>query len=66
MSEAEINELREKILQGISVAFQRLVEQKERNGEELVFSQDGKIVRIKAAEIRKEPLPNGAALNGSK
>ena len=53
MSELEIKEIREKILLGLSVSFQRLVEQKERNGEELVFSQNGKIVKVKAADIRK-------------
>jgi len=51
MSEFEIKETREKILKGLTIAFQRLVEQKKKSGEELVFSQDGKIVRIKAGEI---------------
>ena len=53
MSDIEIKEIREKILRGIFVAFQRLIEQKERNGEELVFSQGGKIVKVKAADISK-------------
>lgn len=53
MSEIEIKDIRERILKGLSVAFQRLVVQKEKNGEELVFSEDGKIVKIKASKISK-------------
>jgi hypothetical protein len=51
MGEKEIVELREKILSGIALAFQRLVEQKSRDNEELVFSQNGKIVKVKARDL---------------
>jgi hypothetical protein len=52
MGEKEIVELREKILSGIALAYQRLVEQKSRNDEELVFSQNGKIVKVKARDLK--------------
>ena len=51
MSEIEINETRDKILAGLDLAFRRLVEQKRRDDEELVFAPEGKIVHIKAADI---------------
>ena len=52
MGDKEIAELREKILSGIALSFQRLVEQKRKNDEELVFSQNGEIVRVKARDLR--------------
>lgn len=52
MSEKEIKELREKILQGITLAFRKLVEQKAKDDKDLVFSEGGKIVRIKAKDIK--------------
>lgn len=52
MSEQEKRDLRTKILSGITLAFERLVEQKKREDAELVFSEDGKIVRIKARDLK--------------
>ena len=46
--------LREKILKGIQISFEKLVKETARNDEELVFEEDGKIVRIKAKNILKE------------
>lgn len=51
MMNEEIKEIREKILQGLELAFQRLVEQKKREDEELVFSKDGKIYKVKARDL---------------
>jgi hypothetical protein len=51
MDDKEIIELRTKILKGISLSFQRLVEEKKKNDEELVFFRDGKIVKIKARDL---------------
>lgn len=45
--------IRLKILQGIELAFQRLVEKKSKENGELIFSKDGQIIRIKAKEIQK-------------
>ena len=47
----DIKELEKKILEGIALAYQKLVEQKKKEDEELVFSQDGKIVVVKARDL---------------
>jgi urease accessory protein UreE len=49
--ETEIKELREKILKGLSLAFERLVERKRKNDGDLVLWQDGGIVVVKARDI---------------
>ncbi len=54
MDEKEIIEIRTKILEGVSLAFRRLVEQKKKNNEDLVFSQDGKIIKIRACDLPEE------------
>ena len=46
--------IREKILKGLEISFERLVKEKAKNDEELVFSENGEIVRIKAKDILKE------------
>ena len=46
--------LREKILKGIQISFEKLVKEKARDDEELIFSENGQIVRIKAKDILKE------------
>ena len=53
-SDKTFDRLREKILKGIQISFEKLVKEKAKNDDELVFSEDGKIVRIKAKEILKE------------
>lgn len=45
--------IRAKILQGIELSFQRLLEKKSKENGELIFSKDGQIVRIKAKELLK-------------
>jgi hypothetical protein len=45
------NELRSKILKGLDLTFTRLVKAKQKSGGYLVFSREGKIVRVKASEI---------------
>jgi hypothetical protein len=51
--ESKIVLLRESILKGIELAFQRLVEKKSKENGELVFSKDGKIFYIKAKDLLK-------------
>ncbi|MCL2502753.1 MAG: hypothetical protein FWE30_05465 [Bacteroidales bacterium] len=52
MSEKECNELSEKILKGINLAFARLLREKQRNNYDLVISRDGqKVERVKATEL---------------
>lgn len=47
----EMKEVEQKILQGLELAFRRLVEQKKREDGELVFSKDGKIYKVKARDL---------------
>lgn len=51
MSELETRELRETILQGLNITFERLVQEKKQDNSELAFARKGQIVRIKADEI---------------
>lgn len=47
----EMKEVEQKILQGLELAFRRLVEEKKREDGELVFSKDGKIYKVKARDL---------------
>ena len=47
----EMKEVEQKILQGLELAFQRLVEEKKREDGELVFSKGGKIYKVKARDL---------------
>ncbi|AGY53852.1 hypothetical protein BRDCF_p1225 [Bacteroidales bacterium CF] len=51
MSELETKELRDSILNGLNISFQRLIQEKKKNNSELAFSNKGKIVKVKAAEL---------------
>ena len=53
MNDKEIAELREKILKGIALSFEKLVQSKIKTNGELVFSIDGEIVFIKAKDLIK-------------
>jgi hypothetical protein len=46
--------LREKILKGIEISFEKLVKEKAKNDEELIFDEDGQIIRVKAKDILKD------------
>ena len=51
MNEQEIREFEENVVKGANIAFQRLVSQKKKENGELVFSYEGQIIRVKAADI---------------
>ncbi len=51
MNEQELREFEENIVKGANMAFQRLVSQKKKENGELVFSRNGKIIRVKAADL---------------
>ena len=51
MSEIEIKQMQEKINAGILLARKRLIEVKKEDGE-LVVVRDGKIVRLKAKDLK--------------
>ena len=46
--------IREKILKGLEISFEKSVKEKAKNDEELIFEENGKIVKIKAKDILKE------------
>jgi hypothetical protein len=52
MTEKEVDALREKIVKGITLAHERLVEQKKKEDGEFVFAKDGKIVVVKARDLK--------------
>ncbi len=53
MSTVEFNRLSQKIEAGIQLASKKLLEKTKKEGGELIFSKHGKVVRIKARDIKK-------------
>ena len=47
-------ELRNKILKGIDLAVERLIRKKQKEDGELVFSQNGQVVVVKAKDLEVE------------
>ena len=52
MSEIEIKQMQEKIDAGILLAQKRLIEKTKKEDSELVVVRDGKVVRIKARDLK--------------
>ena len=52
MSEIEIKQMQEKINAGILLARKRLIEKAKKENGELVVLRDGKVVRIKARDLK--------------
>ena len=52
MSELEIKQMQEKIDAGILLAQKRLIEKAKKEDAELVIEKDGKVVRIKAIDLK--------------
>ena len=52
MSELEIKQMQEKIYAGILLARERLIEKTKKEDGELVVMRDGKVVRIKAKDLK--------------
>ena len=52
MSEIEIKQMQEKINAGILLARKRLIEKVKKEDGELVVVRDGKIVRLKAKDLK--------------
>ena len=51
MTEQQVREFEENIVKGANLAFQRLVSQKKKEDGELVFSRNGHVFRVKAADL---------------
>ncbi len=52
MTEKNVKDLRNKILKGIELAYTRLLIAKQKEDGELVISRNGKIVRVKARDLK--------------
>ncbi len=52
MSAAESDQLVDKITEGVKLAIQRLIERTKKEVGELVISRDGKIIHIKARDLK--------------
>jgi hypothetical protein len=53
MTKEEIKDLRTKILQGIELSYNRLLSDRQKEDGDLIFSENGKIVKVKARELKK-------------
>lgn len=53
MTKLEVKDLRAKILQGLDLAYKRLLISKQKEDAYLVISRNGKIERVKARELQK-------------
>ena len=51
MNEQQVRDFEENIVKGANLAFQRLVSQKKKEDGELVFSRNGHVFRVKAADL---------------
>ena len=51
MSELETREIRDNILSGLNLAFEKLVQEKKKDDSELAFSQEGHVVKVKATAL---------------
>jgi hypothetical protein len=47
----KVKDLRDKIIKGIDLAFDRLLIAKQKEGSDLVFTLNGKIVKVKAKDL---------------
>jgi len=52
MSASESDQLVDKITEGVKLAIQRLIERTKKEDGYLVISKDGKVVRIKARDLK--------------
>lgn len=49
----EMSDFAQKVLEGLRLAFERLVDRTIKEGGYLVFSENGKIVKVQAADLKK-------------
>ena len=56
MNKEKVNDLRNKIIEGIELAYDRLLIAKQKEDSELVFSSKGKIVKVKARDLLAKKL----------
>ena len=54
MNKAETDQLLDKITEGVKLSIRRLIERTKKEDGELVFSENGKIVRVKARDLKTD------------
>jgi hypothetical protein len=52
MTTSESDQLVEKITRGVKLAIKKLIERTQKEDGELVISRDGKVVRVKARDLK--------------
>jgi hypothetical protein len=52
MTQQEFKDFTEKVNKGVNLAVQRLIERTKKEDGELVISKNGKVVRIKARDLK--------------
>ena len=57
MKREDVIVMRNKIIKGIELAYERLLIEKQKDDSELVFSQNGKIVKVKARDLINQNKP---------
>jgi hypothetical protein len=53
MTKVELKDMRTKILQGIEMSYNKLLSERQEEDGELLFSEKGKVVKVKARELKK-------------
>jgi hypothetical protein len=58
MSASESEQLTDKITKGVKLAIHRLIEQTKKDNGELVVARDGKVVKIRARDLKSDTDSN--------
>jgi hypothetical protein len=53
MTKVELKNMRTKILQGIELSYNKLLSDRQKEDGELIFSENGKVVKVKARKLEK-------------
>lgn len=56
MTKVELKDMRTKILQGIEMSYNKLLSERQEEDGELLFSENGKVVKVKARELKKTSI----------
>ena len=51
MYEEQSREMRDEILKGLNLSFQKLISEKKKSNSKLAFVEDDKVITVKAVEI---------------
>ena len=54
MNNTELDQILDKITEGVKLSIHRLIERTKKEDGELVISKDGKVIRVKARDLKIE------------